>query len=150
MEVAKNKLYNTLNDAFTEAIKKIKDEEISLTDMYVSVKDDDLMFSIFDDAENVLFRSSLDEWAELKDDSEFEETVSESLKKVLNTDTMKKELESLDTVGPFSVVLVNEDYEPIEELITIDKDIVFLDDDFLKKMDKELDEFFEKLMSDTK
>ncbi len=150
MSIVKNKLYKELNDIFIEVIRKIKDEGISLTDIYVSVKYDDLLLSIYDDSENILFKNSIDEWAELKEKADFEENVVDSLRKVLNNESLLKEFESIDVDVPFSVVLVNEDHEPIEDLITVDKDIVFLDDEFIQKMDRELDDFFEKLMSDVK
>lgn len=150
MKIDNSELYDELNNAFIEVIKKIKNDGVSLTDIYVSVKYDDLQLTIFDDAENILFKSSIDEWAELKEEVDFEKNVAALLKNVLNSESLKKEFESLDIVVPFSVVLVNDDYDPIEDLITIDKDVIFLDDEFIKKMDKELDDFFEKLMSDVK
>ena len=139
MSVVKNKLYDKLSNVFIEVIKKIRDESILLTDIYVSVKCDDLLLSIYDDSENVLFKNTIDEWAELKENADFEQNVIDSLRKVLN---------NIDV--PFSVVLVNDDHEPVEDLIMIDKDIIFLDDEFIQKIDRELDDFFEKLMSDVK
>ena len=150
MKIVKKELYNELDNAFNQVIDKIKEGGISLTDIYVSVKYDDLLLSINDDSENVLFRSTIDGWSEFKKESDFEECITESLRNVLRDESLKKKFESLDVVAPFSVVLVNEDQEPIEDLITIDKDVIFLDDEFIKKMDKELDDFFEKLMSDVK
>ena len=140
-EIVKKELFNELNNAFDQVIDKIKEEGVSLTDIYVSVKYDDLLLSICDDSGNVLFKGTVDGWDKFKEESDFEECITESL---------KKKFESLDVVTPFSVVLVNEDQEPIEDLITIDKDVIFLDDEFIKKMDKELDDFFEQLMSDVK
>lgn len=150
MSIVKNKLYDKLSNVFIEVIKKIRDESILLTDIYVSVKCDDLLLSIYDDSENILFKNTIDEWAELKENADFEQNVIDSLRKVLNNESLIKEFESLDTDVPFSVVLVNDDHEPVEDLIMIDKDIIFLDDEFIQKMDRELDDFFEKLMSDVK
>lgn len=150
MSVVKNKLYDKLSNVFIEVIKKIRDESILLTDIYVSVKCDDLLLSIYDDSENVLFKNTIDEWAELKENADFEQNVIDSLRKVLNNESLIKEFESLDIDVPFSVVLVNDDHEPVEDLIMIDKDIIFLDDEFIQKIDRELDDFFEKLMSDVK
>ena len=44
--------------------------------------------------------------------------------------------------------MFDDNFEQICELVTYDKDMIYLEDDFLDKIDKELDEFFEKLMSD--
>ena len=150
MEIVKKELFNELNNAFDQVIDKIKEEGVSLTDIYVSVKYDDLLLSICDDSGNVLFKGTVDGWDKFKEESDFEECITESLRNALRNESLKKKFESLDVVTPFSVVLVNEDQEPIEDLITIDKDVIFLDDEFIKKMDKELDDFFEKLMSDVK
>ena len=150
MEATKEKLYNDISLVFTDAIETVRTNEgCTLTDMYVCVKYDDLSFIIYDDSENILLQETIDDWDNLKENSEnFEEAVIDSLKHVLNTDNIKQKFESLDFAGPFSVILVDDNFEQICELVTYDKDMIYLEDDFLDKMDKELDEFFEKLMSD--
>lgn len=150
MEAEKEKLYNDIAAVFTDVIEKVKaDENCSLTDLYVSAKFDDLSLVVYDDTENVLLQTTIDGWDELKENSEnFEEEVVESLKYVLNTDDIKQKFEAIDFVAPFSVILVDDDFEQICELVTYDKDMIYLEDNFFDKMDKELDEFFEKLMSD--
>lgn len=152
MSIVQNKLYDDISAAFIEAIKKVNaDATLSLSDMYVCVKYDDLSLSIYDDIENMLLQTTIDEWEDLKDDSDdFIPHVASALKKVLGSDLMRQQFETLDSVGPFSVILIGEDMEVIEELITYDSDTIFLDNDFLDKMDKDLDDFFEKLMSDIK
>ena len=136
MEATKERLYNDISSVFTNAIETVRTkDDCTLTDMYVCVKYDDLLVVIYDDSENILLQETIDGWDDLKENSEnFEEAVIDSLKYVLNTDSIKQKFESLDFVGPFSVIY--------------DKDMIYLEDDFLDKIDKELDEFFEKLMSD--
>ena len=72
------------------------------------------------------------------------------LRQSLDSPEVNAAFGSLDTVAPVSVILVTEDKETLCELKTFDNEMVFLEDDFLKKMGQELDEFFEKLMSDMK
>ena len=131
MEATKERLYNDISSVFTNAIETVRTkDDCTLTDMYVCVKYDDLLVVIYDDSENILLQETIDGWDDLKENSEnFEEAV-------------------LDFVGPFSVILVDDNFEQICELVTYDKDMIYLEDDFLDKIDKELDEFFEKLMSD--
>lgn len=150
MEAGKEKLYNDIAAVFTDTIERVKaDENCSLTDMYVCVKCDDLSLVIYDDAENVLLQTTIDGWDDLKENSENpEDEVLDSLKYVLNTDDIKQKFETIDFVAPFSVILVDDDFEQICELATYDKDLIYLEDNFFDKMDKELDDFFEKLMSD--
>ena len=150
MEATKERLYNDISSVFTNAIETVRTkDDCTLTDMYVCVKYDDLLVVIYDDSENILLQETIDGWDDLKENSEnLEEAVIDSLKYVLNTDSINQKFESLDFVGPFSVILVDDNFEQICELVTYDKDMIYLEDDFLDKIDKELDEFFEKLMSD--
>lgn len=152
MEADKKELYDDIIEAFISAIKKANaDNSYSLSDMYVCFKYDDLSLSIYDDMERLLLQTTIDAWEPLKSESvDFNEIVISTLKDVLNSDIMKKEFDTVNFVGPFSVILIDEEYEQICELITIDKDNIFLEDDFFSKIDKELDDFFEKLMSDVK
>ena len=152
MEADKKELYDDIIKAFISAIKKANaDNSYSLSDMYVCFKYDDLSLSIYDDMERLLLQTTIDAWEPLKSESvDFNEVVISTLKDVLNSDIMKKEFDTVNFVGPFSVILIDEEYEQICELITIDKDNIFLEDDFFSKIDKELDDFFEKLMSDVK
>ena len=141
MEADKKELYDDIIEAFISAIKKANaDNSYSLSDMYVCFKYDDLSLSIYDDMERLLLQTTIDAWEPLKSESvDFNEVVISTLKDVLNSDIMKKEFDTVNFVGPFSVILIDEEYEQICELITIDKDNIFLEDDF-----------FEKLMSDVK
>ena len=152
MEADKKELYDDIIEAFISAIKKANaDNSYSLSDMDVCFKYDDLSVSIYDDMERLLLQTTIDAWEPLKSESvDFNEVVISTLKDVLNSDIMKKEFDTVNFVGPFSVILIDEEYEQICELITIDKDTNFLEDDFFSKIDKELDDFFEKLMSDVK
>ena len=152
MEADKKELYDDIIEAFISAIKKANaDNSYSLSDMYVCFKYDDLSLSIYDDMERLLLQTTIDAWEPLKSESvDFNEVVISTLKDVLNSDIMKKEFDTVNFVGPFSVILIDEEYEQICELITIDNDNIFLEDDFFSKIDKELDDFFEKLMSDVK
>ena len=152
MSVSEKKLHEKLAEVFIDAIKKANaDDAYSLSDMYVCVKYDDLSLLIYDDTEQLLLSTTIDEWDELKETCDnFEETVIDTLKAVLGSKLMREELESLEFVGPFSVILIDEDFEQICELVTVDHDNIVLEDNFFEKIDKELDDFFEQLMSDVK
>lgn len=51
-------------------------------------------------------------------------------------------------IRPFSVILVNDEFEQKEELYRLDDQNVVLEDEFLQNIDKELNEFLEKLLAD--
>ena len=146
-------LFSVISKTFCRAVEKASAEEMSLTDMYVQVKYDEQLFSVFDDTENVLAQATieeLEEWHGANDDENSNEALIVLLKKVLAQESVDKALHSLDIIPPFSVVLVDGAMEPVADLVTLDDENVYLHDDFWEKMDKELDDFFEELMSDTK
>ena len=132
METSELTLFSAMCESFCTAVEKARAEAMSLTDMYVQVKYDEQLFSVFDDTENILVQSVIDGLDEWRDSSG------------------ERALHSLDIIPPFSVVLVDNEMEPVADLITLDDENIYLHDDFWEKMDKELDDFFEQLMSDTK
>lgn len=152
MNAARESMLKLIMEAFCEAIEKAKDDSAySLTDMYVGFKPEDLSLSFYDDNDVLLQQITLDEGEELKESAE--EPSSELialLRQALDAPEVDAAFGSLDTVAPVSVVLINEDKEPVCELKTFDNEMLFLEDDILKKMGQELDEFFEQLMSDVK
>jgi hypothetical protein len=152
MSEIQNNSDTNVKDLFVEAIAKVKDNgNISLSDLYVNVGFDDLTLSIYDDEENLLAQANIDEWAKLKEDPEtFDENIISSLKNVLSEDEIYNQLDSLDVIRPFSVVLVDDDFEQKEELLRLDDNVVVLEDEFLKNLDKELDDFLDNLLKDVK
>ena len=113
METSELTLFSAMCESFCTAVEKARAEAMSLTDMYVQVKYDEQLFSVFDDTENILVQSVIDGLDEWRDSSG----------------------ERSDAV--------------IIAFLRKDENI-YLHDDFWEKMDKELDDFFEQLMSDTK
>lgn len=153
MEDVESTLFSAMSKTFCMAVEKARAEEMSLTDMYVQVKCDEQLFSVFDDTEALLAQATiegLEEWSGTNDDVNSKEALIAFLRKVLAHETVDKALRSLDIIPPFSVVLVDNTMEPIADLATLDDENIYLHDDFWEKIDKELDDFFEQLMADTK
>lgn len=152
METSELTLFSAMCESFCTAVEKARAEAMSLTDMYVQVKYDEQLFSVFDDTENILVQSVIDGLDEWRDSSgeRSDAAIIAFLRKVLSHEDVNLALHSLDIIPPFSVVLVDNEMEPVADLITLDDENIYLHDDFLEKMDKELDDFFEQLMSDTK
>ncbi|MEG1616146.1 MAG: hypothetical protein RR202_07535 [Bacteroidales bacterium] len=141
---------NHVKGVFLEAIGKVKNNELlSLSDLYVGVSFDDLALTVYDDEEALLAQANIDEWADFKEDPDtFQERVTEVLKKTLHEKDLKDAIEALDVIRPFSVVLVDEDFEQKEELFRLDDNLVVIEDDFLKNIDQELDDFLKNLLAD--
>lgn len=152
MKAVEQILVNGIENAFKEAIAKAEEGNLALSDMYIRIKNDEASLTIYDDTDNVLVQVNVDELSEWKDssDDDYEVALTGFLKQILNTPSLKSEFEKLNILPPFSVVQVDDDFEAIAELLTIDEENIYLEDNFWDKMDKELDEFFEDLMKDVK
>ena len=149
MNAARESILKLITEAFCETIEKAKNDDVfSLTDMYVGFKPEDLSLSFFDDNDVLLLQITLDGCEYLKENSE--ELSSELISLLRQALDSPEVSAAFGSVAPVSVIWVTEDKETLCELKTFDNEMVFLEDDFLKKMGQELDEFFEKLMSDIK
>lgn len=150
MEIEK-KIKQSLHDAFVNAIMKVNSQELILSDMYVQLKEDNNhTIVIYDDCDNVLIEnelSNLGEWREGISDNDVVTRFAMLLQEVVEAPQLFDLFNNIDYNGPFSLLYVDENMDVIEELLNIDKDNIRLDDDFWSKMDRELDEFYEKLMS---
>lgn len=151
MDTPQETLRHNIQDAFVKALMKVRSLNLSLNDMYVRVSDDDeASLIIYDDADAVLLTAPLDSWNDWK--STLADDVSQALVALLteavNAPEVYELFDDFDYDSPFSLLLVDENMELIAELLTIDHENIVLGDDFWDKMDKELDEFYEKLMSD--
>lgn len=140
----------SLQELFLEAINKIKENDlISLSDIFVSVSFDDLTLSIYDDEEGLVAHTYMDGWNVFKQDTDtFEQNVIDLLRGILHREPIVDALESLDVIRPFAVVYVTKDFEQKEELIRLDDHLIVLEDEVLQNIDRELDEFLKKLLSD--
>ena len=68
---------------------------------------------------------------------------------IISTTDLADLFNELEYNTPFSIVMVDQQMETIADIYTLDDNNIVIGDDFWEKMDKELDDFFEKLMSDT-
>ena len=63
-------------------------------------------------------------------------------------DKQKEKIEKMSLLKPYSFVLEDDDKEPIEELYLVDDDTVILHKDLMVGLDKELNDFLDKLLKD--
>lgn len=153
MDTSRDKLGNLIHDTYVATLMKVRSLNMLLSDMYVSLSEGgEPAMVIYDDSDNVLHTSSVtmwDEWlAEVGEEGALREFV-EVMRSKLHEQELYELFQEMEYNGPFSLLLVDEQMNVIEELLTIDKENIMIGDDFWKKMDRELDEFFDKLMSDT-
>jgi hypothetical protein len=87
----------------------------------------------------------IEEWATY-DGDDFMENVEPNLKSILCRMKDAGDFDKVTILKPYSFVLVDEDKETVAELLLIDDDTLLVDDELLKGLDKELDEFLKNLL----
>ena len=131
------------------AIRKIvdkfppSDEATQLTDIHLRVSQDSGELIAFDDNDNEITRCVVEQWIDNKDDN-FYQHVAATLRNVL-TD-MKDAIEQTSLLKPYSFVLEDDEKETIEELYLVDDDLIIINTELMKDLDKDLDNFLEKLL----
>ena len=150
MKTSQEILSSSLHNAFVSALMKVRTLGMQLSDMYVRLDNgDNTSLVIYDDNDNVMYTQLLEGWNEWQACAE--DTESEFitlLNEVVNNEELFNIFNETEYNGPFSLLYVDEDMNVIAELLTIDKENIMIGDEFWEKMDRELDEFYEKLMSD--
>ena len=133
--------------AFRKVADKFPPEEeaILMTDIHIRVSQDSGELTAFDDDDKEITRCVIEQWIENKDDS-FYNDVAVTLRSVLSKH--KKQVEMMSILKPFSFVLEDDERESITELYLVDDDTVIIDEELMSGLDKDLDDFLEKLLEE--
>ena len=123
----------------------VTEEASLLTDIHIRVTQDTGEVMVFDDDERELTRCVVEQWIDNKDDN-FYNDVTSALRVVINKH--KDSIDSMSILKPFSLVLEDDDKETIAELYVVDDDTVISDEELMAGLDKDLDNFFAKLISE--
>lgn len=113
-----------------------------LTDIHLRINPETGELLAFDDDDNEVNRCVINEWINSTNE-DFYTDAAQFLR-----DTLRQKSDVIDAMGilkPFSVVLEDEDKEPIGELYLADDDTVILGGDIMNGLDKDLDNFLESL-----
>ena len=121
------------------------EEPTLLTDIHFRVFQDSGELLVYDDDDNEITRCVIEEWIDSKDD-EFYDHVTSICRQVLKRNSGVIEKYSL--LRPFSFVLEDDDKESIGELYIADDDTIIIDTELMADLDKDLDDFFNKLIKD--
>ena len=133
------------------AIRKVADkfparqEPSIFTDIHIRVNQETGELVAFDDDDREITRVIIGNWINNQDDS-FYDVVAKQLRKCLERE--KKLVENMAVIRPYSFVLEDEDKENIAELYVVDDDTVIIDPDLMEGLDKDLDDFLEKLLKE--
>ena len=123
----------------------VTEEASLLTDIHIRVTQDTGEVMAFDDDERELTRCVVEQWIDNKDDNFYNDAASAfrtAIKK------HKDSIEKMSILKPFSLVLEDDDKETIAELYVVDDDTVIIDEELMAGLDKDLDDFFAKLISE--
>lgn len=120
-------------------------EAVQMTDIHLRVTQESGEMMAFDDDDRELNRCVIEQWIDNKDD-DFYEQITPILRKSL--DRQKSLIEQMSILKPFSFVLEDDDKEAVAELYVVDDDVVIIDPDLMENLDKDLDDFLDKLLAD--
>lgn len=152
MGITQESLYVLLKEAFVKSLMKAQSLNLSMNDMFIQVNEGDCTsLDIYDDTDNKLYSMPLTMWDEYKEDNNDNDVLLNfalTLGEIISTTDLADLFNELEYNTPFSIVMVDQQMETIADIYTIDDNNIVIGDDFWEKMDKELDDFFEKLMSD--
>ena len=133
------------------AIRKVADkfpatQEASIfTDIHIRVNQETGELVAFDDDDREITRVIIEKWINNQDDG-FYDAVAKQLRKCIERE--KKLVENMAVIRPYSFILEDEDKENIAEQYVVDDDTVIIDPDLMEGLDKDLDDFLEKLLKE--
>ena len=133
------------------AINKVADkfpanvEATILTDIHLRANPETGELVAFDDDDNEITRTVIEQWIQNQDES-FYEDITSVIRKCI--DKKKDLVESMSIIKPYSFLLEDDEKESVAELYLIDDDTVIIDPDLMEGLDKDLDDFLEKLLKD--
>lgn len=145
--MATERVFIEISKALTEAIGNLeKDYQgSSLTDIFLVVDRESAELSVYDDEENLLAQRIIDAWIDISD----KKRIVSQLRKSVEALNKEKKFDGLDLYKPFSISITDEDFIVQEELLVIEDDsVIKLDNNFLERIDKEFDEFLDKLLKE--
>ncbi len=116
-----------------------------LTDIHLRVTQETGELMAFDDDDNEIMRCIIEQWIDNKDE-DFYEQITSIIRKTI--EQQKAQIEALGIMKPYSLILEDEEKETISELYVVDDDMVIIDPDLMENLDKDLDDFLEKLLKD--
>ena len=121
-------------------------DETVVTDIHLQPNSESGELIIFDDDDQELSRTIINEWVEYESD-DFYTVVEPILRAEVEALKESGKLEKLCLMKPYSFVLVDEDKETVAELLLWDEDdTLLLNDELLKGLDEELDAFLKDLL----
>ena len=141
---ANEQTYQQIERALRKAASKFSPdaETKPLTDLYIQVKQESGELKIYDDDDNELTRCVVEEWIGNTDEN-FYSAVRPIIIKSIKS--IKDITENVAILKPYSYVLMDDDYETIDELYLVDDDTILISGKLMEGLDDDLETFWDKL-----
>lgn len=136
-----------IESAIRKAVGKYACEcdQTFVTDIHLQPDQTSGQLIIFNDEDEELGNVMVEELATY-DGDDFAEQTEPALRNILSKMKDAGHFDRLTILKPYSFVLVDEDKETVAELLLLDDDTLMLNDELLKGLDEELDEFLKELL----
>ncbi|MDE6354601.1 MAG: hypothetical protein K2L56_06075 [Prevotella sp.] len=119
------------------------EEAVLLTDIHMRVNQETGEFVAFDDDDNEITRSVIEQWIG-NTDKDFRTSIVSVIRKGI--ELQKDIVDNMSILKPYSFVLEDEDKEPIAELYVVDDDTIIIYPELMSGLDEELNEFLKDLL----
>lgn len=134
-----------LQDSIAKMAKNfVTAEETRVTDFFIKVNGENGDITIMDDDDKELARVHIIEWEGVHDEEVFEKELRSILSKMHEAGSF----DNLNIAKPYSFVLVDDDNQPIVDLLIVDDDTLILSEGLLEGFDEEMNEFLKHLLED--
>lgn len=138
--------YQNIKNSFQEALNNyINLDNFAITDIHIQPKQESGELIIYNDDDEELSRTVIEEWVDYSAD-DFYSKVEVILHNELENFDSIGYIEKLCIIKPFSFVMVDDDKETICEVFLVDDDTLLLNEELLKGLDEELDDFLKNLL----
>ena len=120
-------------------------EQTIVTDIHLQPNQNSGELSVFDDEDEELINTTIEEWTTYEG-NDFYENTERILTTLLCNMKNAGVFDKLTILKPFSFVLVDDEKETLAELLLIDDETLLVNDELLKGLDEELDAFLKNLL----
>lgn len=138
---------SSIEAAIRKAVEKYTNcnDQTIVTDIHLQPEQTSGQLCIYNDEDQELANIMVEEWATYEGD-DFLESIEPILKNILRRINESDGLSDVTILKPYSFVLVDENKETVAELLLMDDDTLLVDNELLKGLDKELDDFLKELL----
>lgn len=139
--------HQQIRDALRRLCKELQQQEneVYLTDIFLLISPAEGLLIMRNDEGKEIMRSAVDAWKTEVDSTEMipldEEAIVAEITSNLNE--MLPELRALPIIKPFSFVWQNGD--ELRDLLLVDDDLMFVDEELMKGLNEDLDKFWDDL-----